>query len=359
ALFLSIALPAMAEQVVVRKVNNVFYVADTSDSMKESYSETGMDKLDLAKDLMKRIAHRMPELGYKTAVYQFADFKEFQKLDDYLMATHDRAVDDVDISDAKGSVMHRSMRSTWDDDTPIGDGLFELAWPISEGKGPSAVILFTDGDYDTGQRPLSMARHLYSQFDVCIHVVSFAQTEAEHRVVEDLAEVNPCSFVRLAETLLTDPIALENFVKDVGWGLRTVHKFPPAGPQEPEKQFKTVDMELNIEFDFDKYNIRPQYYSELDDLAEVLKKNPDTRVLIVGHTDNRGGYEYNVTLSLNRSNAMKAYLVKNKGIDAGRIDTEGYSYSKPKASNDTDEGRQRNRHALARITGWYEVEEVK
>lgn len=345
-MLLAAAVPAGAEEVMVRKVDNVFYVADTSGSMMTDYKDTDMEDIKLAKDLMKRIAHRMPALSYNTAVYQFADFVEYQKLAPYEQVSHERAVDKV-----------TEDGDTWDD-TPIGDGLFELAWPISEAKGPTAVILFTDGGHHTGKRPVPMARQLYAQFDVCIHIVSFAESEEEMEVVEELAEVNPCSFVVQAGDLLNDPIAIENFVEDIGWGLRTVHKTAPSAPPEPEKVYKTVDMELNIEFDFDKYNIRPQYHADLDELAGVLKENPDTEVLIVGHTDNRGSYEYNVTLSQNRANSMKQYLVDAHGIAAGRIDTVGYSYSKPKAGNETAEGRQRNRRALARISGWYDAEEA-
>lgn len=336
---------ANAEEVMVRKVDNVFYVADTSGSMMSDYMDTDMSDVVLAKDLMKRIAHRMPALSYNTAVYQFAEFAEYQKLAPYEQISHERAVDKV-----------TEDGNTWGDSTPIGDGLFELAWPISEAKGPTAVVLFTDGGHQTGKRPVPMARQLYAQYDVCIHIVSFAQDEEEMEVVEELAEVNPCSFVAQAGDLLNDPIAIEKFVEDIGWGLRTVHKTAPAAPAEPEKVYKTIDMELNVEFDFDKYNIREQYYTDLDALAKVLKDNPETEVLIVGHTDNRGSYEYNVKLSQNRANAMKQYIVDTFGIDEARIDTVGYSYSKPKESNDTDEGRQRNRRALARITGWYDAE---
>lgn len=347
-MLLFITASASAEEVMVRKVDNVFYVADTSGSMMTDYLDTDMSDVVLAKDLMKRIAHRMPALSYKTSVYQFAEFMEYQKLGPYEQVSHERAVDKV-----------TEDGNTWGNSTPIGDGLFELAWPISEAKGPTAVVLFTDGGHQTGKRPVPMARQLYAQYDVCIHIVSFAEDEEEMEVIEELAEVNPCSFVVQASELLNDPIAIETFVEDIGWGLRTVHKTAPAAPAAPEKVYKTVEMELNVEFDFDKYNIREQYYSELDDLAKVLMDNPETEVLIVGHTDNRGSYEYNVTLSQNRANSMKTYIVDTHDVKAERIDTVGYSYSKPKTSNDTDEGRQRNRRALARITGWYDAEEAK
>ncbi len=339
-----------AEEVMVRKVDNVFYVADTSGSMMTEYGDTGMRDIELAKDLMKRIASRMPDLSYNTCVYQFAEFVEYQKLALYNQKVHERAV---------GKVTEDG--NTWGNDTPIGDGLFELAWPISEAKGPTAVILFTDGGHHTGKRPVPMAWQLYNQYDICIHIVSFAEDEEEFEVIEDLAAVNPCSFVVQASDLLSDPIAVEKFVEDIGWGLRTVMKTipTPMAEPEPERVYKTVDMELNIEFDFDKYIIRPQYYSELDDLAKVLIANPETEVLIVGHTDNHGSYEYNVTLSHERSTAMKKYLVDTHAIAAERIDIVGYSFSKPKASNETAEGRQRNRRALARISGWYETEPVE
>ncbi|MGE4503747.1 MAG: OmpA family protein [Desulfovibrionaceae bacterium] len=340
-----LAVPALAEEVMVRKVDNVFFVADISGSMWDDYQGTDTSKVELTKELIKRFADRMPSLKYKTAVHQFSDFHEWRKLADHEQDVFELAADSIA---EKGSYER--------EETPIGDGLFEMAWPISEARGPVALILFTDGGNPTGKRPVPMARELYRQFDICIHVVSFAQDAEEYEVVRELAEINPCSFVAQAEQLLSDPVSMDAFVKNATWDLRTVHRNMPvaAAEPEPERVYKTMDMELNVEFDFDKSDIRPEYHDDLDKLGTLLKENDTLEVLIVGHTDNKGTYVYNIGLSQRRADAMKQYVVDAYGIDPKRIDTVGYSFTQPVATNDTAEGRQKNRRALARITGWHQ-----
>jgi len=80
----------------------------------------------------------------------------------------------------------------------------------------------------------------------------------------------------------------------------------------------------------------------VNNLAEVLKAYPSARVQLVGHTDNTGTPEANQTLSLDRANAVKTMLV-TRGVSPEAISTTGYGESRPVASNDTEEGRERNR----------------
>jgi OOP family OmpA-OmpF porin len=84
------------------------------------------------------------------------------------------------------------------------------------------------------------------------------------------------------------------------------------------------------------------YFKELDLVAEVLKKNPEVKGEIQGHTDNVGSAEYNLKLSERRAASVKAYLV-SKGIAAERLTAKGYGLTQPIASNDTKEGRAKNR----------------
>lgn len=104
----------------------------------------------------------------------------------------------------------------------------------------------------------------------------------------------------------------------------------------------------NIFFDFNKYELKPESFLELDRLYKFLSDNSDISVEISGHTDNIGTDEYNITLSNARANAVKDYLV-SKGISSNRIISKGYGKSQPVASNDTDEGRQLNRRVEFKI----------
>jgi OOP family OmpA-OmpF porin len=121
---------------------------------------------------------------------------------------------------------------------------------------------------------------------------------------------------------------------------------PPPAPKPAiiEKGRQT----LNVEFDFNKSIIKQGYDKDINDLVQVMKDYPDLKVVIEGHTDNIGTAEFNKELSQRRADAVKQYMVE-KGIDANRITAEGFGFDRPIASNDTEEGRQKNRRVEAAV----------
>jgi outer membrane protein OmpA-like peptidoglycan-associated protein len=98
----------------------------------------------------------------------------------------------------------------------------------------------------------------------------------------------------------------------------------------------------NIFFETDKSNLKQESFIELKKLQKFLQHNPKISIEIAGHTDNIGSYDYNKELSGNRAKAVYEYLV-GEGISAERLSYKGYSYDKPIAPNDTEEGRAQNR----------------
>jgi outer membrane protein OmpA-like peptidoglycan-associated protein len=105
----------------------------------------------------------------------------------------------------------------------------------------------------------------------------------------------------------------------------------------------------NIYFDFDKAVLRPESKAELSNLIRFLNEDPNMKIEIRGHTDNKGSDEYNIRLSRNRAKAVADYLVEVGGIDKSRLTSVGYSFHLPIASNATDEGRQLNRRVEFKI----------
>lgn len=99
----------------------------------------------------------------------------------------------------------------------------------------------------------------------------------------------------------------------------------------------------DILFDTDEATIKPASAETLQKIAAMLEAHPDLRLLIQGHTDDRGSFDHNMKLSGDRAAAVKAYLVDRLGIDADRLRTMGLGSTQPVASNDTEEGRARNR----------------
>lgn len=110
---------------------------------------------------------------------------------------------------------------------------------------------------------------------------------------------------------------------------------------QPVEVGTTVNLK-NVLFAQTKADILPESYPELDLVVNFLKANPNVRIELSGHTDNRGVHADNVKLSQQRVNKVKEYLT-SKGIDGKRISGRGYGGVKPIASNDTEESRRMNR----------------
>ena len=87
-----------------------------------------------------------------------------------------------------------------------------------------------------------------------------------------------------------------------------------------------------IYFDFDKYNLRDDARRVLEQNAEILKANPDVKIVIAGHCDERGTNEYNLGLGENRAKAARDYLVR-LGVDGSRITPLSYGEERPVAES--------------------------
>jgi OmpA-OmpF porin, OOP family len=110
---------------------------------------------------------------------------------------------------------------------------------------------------------------------------------------------------------------------------------------------KTITLD-NVYFDFDMSTIKPASYPSLDDLVEFMNLKSTMTIEIAGHTDNIGDSAYNKKLSQSRAEAVRDYLIK-KGVAASRISAKGYGDDEPVASNDNEDGRQKNRRTEVRI----------
>ena len=89
-------------------------------------------------------------------------------------------------------------------------------------------------------------------------------------------------------------------------------------------------------------NLKADSTAILDEMAITLKRYPELKVEVAGHTDSSGPSEYNANLSQRRADAVRTYLI-SKGVDAGNLTAKGYGEDKPIASNATREGRAKNR----------------
>jgi len=110
-----------------------------------------------------------------------------------------------------------------------------------------------------------------------------------------------------------------------------------------------VQLEAGVLFDTGKFDLKPEATAALQELAVLLQDNSGLPILIEGHTDSVGRPESNQTLSENRANAVKGWLISHGEIVSGRIATKGYGHTMPVAGNDTAEGRQKNRRVEIRL----------
>lgn len=98
-----------------------------------------------------------------------------------------------------------------------------------------------------------------------------------------------------------------------------------------------------IYFDFNKADVKPESTPTLEQIYQLLLDNSTMKLLVVGHTDNVGSFEYNMDLSKNRAIAVVNALVNRYGIDSARLMPVGVSFASPVASNSSEEGQAKNR----------------
>lgn len=129
---------------------------------------------------------------------------------------------------------------------------------------------------------------------------------------------------------------------------KELQQIPGVEVTRPSEGEIAVQLTNDILFDFNSADLRPESRATLRDLASNFQRYPDETVRVEGHTDNVGRPEYNQTLSERRAYSVKDYLVSS-GMPSSRITAVGYGETRPKATNDTPEGRQLNRRVEIHI----------
>ena len=147
--------------------------------------------------------------------------------------------------------------------------------------------------------------------------------------------------------------------EDIGFQLSLNRSFGSAAARESvtasvpaveQPGLRTVTISLNVQFEFNKATVLSVYGEQLQSIAAAMKAHSDIELVLEGHTDSRGSDAYNIDLSSRRAAAVKQKLAADYGIDADRISSVGYGESRPIASNQTDEGRARNRRVVGEMS---------
>jgi OmpA-OmpF porin, OOP family len=133
-------------------------------------------------------------------------------------------------------------------------------------------------------------------------------------------------------------------------------KIPPFRPipvkpddlsLQPLEAGKTIRLK-NIYFEFDREELMPRSFVELNKLLKIMREHPNMVIEILGHTDNVGDDAYNLDLSRRRAASVASFLTENK-VSTKRLRSKGWGESKPIATNETDEGRHFNRRVEFQI----------
>ena len=121
-----------------------------------------------------------------------------------------------------------------------------------------------------------------------------------------------------------------------------------AEEKGPDQQIVVMD-ERSLNFDFDKSNVKPQYFEMLHKFIEYVNFN-DYEVVIEGHTDSKGSNAYNMGLGMRRAESVKSKLIEF-GLDASRIKgTVSKGEEEPVETNETEAGRAQNRRIEFRLS---------
>ncbi|MGX5691320.1 OmpA family protein [Arcticibacter tournemirensis] len=118
---------------------------------------------------------------------------------------------------------------------------------------------------------------------------------------------------------------------------------PAPAPEKPNFNFK------NIQFEFNSVVLKTEAYQILEQAAREMKKDPSARFILNGHSSEEGSAQHNMSLSVDRANAVKSYLV-NSGIDAANLAIKGFGETKPIATNSNEQGRALNRRVEIKVT---------
>jgi outer membrane protein OmpA-like peptidoglycan-associated protein len=148
------------------------------------------------------------------------------------------------------------------------------------------------------------------------------------------------NYLKMASIILVGMVCLENY--SIVYGKPALPKHRSAYHPKKIPADVLANMKIkNIEFGFNKAEVPPSAFENLDKVSKLMTDN-NASLKLSGYADNKGAYVYNWKLSKKRADAVKAYLI-SKGADSTRIAAVEYGYTHPVASNKTPAGRKKNR----------------
>jgi OmpA-OmpF porin, OOP family len=321
----------VTKDVLVRTADNVIVLVDASSSMDFSHRKFKKTNYELEKEALAAGYSRLPDLGYNVGVYNFSPtWKEIYPVQKF--------------DAAKVAEAMKQLPAKPSGRTPLVAGLEKLEGVLKGLSGKTVVYIFSDGGYEQapGKDPGNKTAELARKYNVCFIVISYAADPDGTKRVKDMGKANACSRVIPFDSYITNPY----------YALGPLYYATTATSVETLSEKKIAGIKIgSIYFDYDKFDLKPQEKEELNQLGKFLQANPKAFVAVQGFCDSRGTPEYNMKLSRERAEAVTDYLVKSSKLDPARVATMWYGEGNPAASNDTAEGRAKNRRVEVAVSG--------
>jgi len=322
----------VTKDVLVRTADNVIVLVDASSSMGTAHRKYKKTNYEMEKEALNAGYSRLPDLGYNVGIYNFSPtWKEIYPVQKY--------------DAAKVSEAMKQLPAKPSGRTPLVAGFEKLEGVLKGLSGKTVVYIFSDGGHENtpGKKDAGdLAAQFASKYNVCFIVISYAEDPDGIKRVKDMGRANACSRVIPFDSYITNPY----------YALGPLYYTTSATSVETISEKKIAGIKVgSIYFDYDKFVLKPQEKEELNQLGKFLQANPKAFVALQGFTDNKGTPEYNMKLSRERAESVADYLVKNFKLDSGRVAAVWYGESNPVASNDTAEGRAKNRRVEVAVSG--------
>ena len=321
----------ITKEVLVRTADNVIVLVDTSSSLAAINKTYKKPYYELEIAALTTGFGRLPDLGYNVGIYKFTPWEVLYPMQKF---------------DAAGvTAALKKLPAEPAGKTPLVKSLNELETVLKGLSGKTFVYIFSDGGYDSvagSTSPGDKTAALAKNHDVCFQVIDYAVQERDRKTVSDMSRANMCSRAIPFDSYVTQPY--------YGIGPLFYTKWDTEVVTTSETKIAGYKVD-NILFDLNKSDPTAAGQEALTKVGKFLVDNPSAYTVLFGYTDDTGKPEYNMELSRRRAEAVADYLSKNFNLGSDRVVALWYGAENPIASNDTDEGRAKNRRVEISIGG--------
>ncbi|MFH1136393.1 MAG: OmpA family protein [Pseudomonadota bacterium] len=352
----------------MKKVEGFEILVDVSGSMDENWATgncTGLDKLQVQFEVIRRFSAGVPQLHYVGAMRAFGITNLITGDADFT-----RIVYPPQKFNSPAFVAEVNKLKPTTGITPMGPATVHAGRDLDTMAGRKALVIISDFRRSMFfGNPTAEAQKLRDEYNHQVRVYTIVISENPKQVAqarEIAAATGGVSFDGCV--LFQNQYAMDEAIKTIFYD-----EYRVAAPPEAVEAVAVADIDSDFDgvpnlldkcpntplgaivdargcwlaaygkfFDFDKSDVKPQYFAHLQRIADVLKAYPKLEVTLEGHTDQVGTPEYNLALGERRVLAIRDVL-SGYGVEKSRLKYKSYGETMPIADNDTEEGRLLNR----------------